>query len=687
MTQRVARRVLLIGWDAADWKVITPLLEAGKMPYLERLVNGGVMGNLATLQPVLSPILWTSIATGKRADKHGILGFVEPDESGGKLRPVTSTSRACKALWNILSQSGLASAVVGWFATHPPEPINGCVVTDHYEHTIGPRAGDGALPPGTVHPTELQDTMAELRVRPTDLTPEQLLPFVPNAAKIDQKSDRRLLGLAKTLAECSTIHHAATWLAEHETWDLLAVYYDAIDHFCHGFMRYHPPKLPHISDADFEMYRGVVDAAYRFHDMMLGRLMHLVGPETTIMLVSDHGFHSDHLRPLDDPFAPGRRGPVVGDDPVSHHRNYGVVMACGPGIRRDERVYGATLLDVAPTILGMLGLPVPDDMDGKVLTQIFDPPIEPARIDSYEGPHPDDGRRADVEAEDPWAAQQMLQHLVELGYVDPPGEDEAANVRRAVDDRKANLAIVHFSAGRVSKALAIYRDLMSRHDNAMFKLRAARCLTRLGEVDEAKAMLQEVIAERPNSPPANLLLGSLHLESGEVETALEHLAKAEQADPKLPHLHERLGLVYARQRRWEDAERACRRALDIDGDSPAAHDTLGLALRNLGRPDDAVFHHMCSVSLLHNRPMTHVHLGMALVDARQLDWALRAFHVALELDPDCLPAHDCLARCHAQMTGDAVKAAHHRSRAEALRQKAAQAVAGPSEDRVKRAPS
>ncbi len=49
----MTHKVLLIGWDAADWKVITPLLDAGKMPHLEKFVSQGVMGNLATLSPVL----------------------------------------------------------------------------------------------------------------------------------------------------------------------------------------------------------------------------------------------------------------------------------------------------------------------------------------------------------------------------------------------------------------------------------------------------------------------------------------------------------------------------------------------------------------------------------------------------------------------------------------------------------
>ena len=82
------RKVLLIGWDAADWEVITPLLEERLMPSLEGLINRGVMGNLATLQPILSPMLWNSVATGKYADKHGIHGFIEPESAERRGAPL-----------------------------------------------------------------------------------------------------------------------------------------------------------------------------------------------------------------------------------------------------------------------------------------------------------------------------------------------------------------------------------------------------------------------------------------------------------------------------------------------------------------------------------------------------------------------------------------------------------------------
>ena len=98
MAERKAKKVLVIGWDAADWKIINPLMDAGLMPTLNKFVNEGVIGNLATLDPPLSPILWTSIATGKLADKHGILGFVEPNPDKQGVRPVLDTSRKVKAI-------------------------------------------------------------------------------------------------------------------------------------------------------------------------------------------------------------------------------------------------------------------------------------------------------------------------------------------------------------------------------------------------------------------------------------------------------------------------------------------------------------------------------------------------------------------------------------------------------------
>ena len=126
------KRQLLIGWDAADWKILHPLLGKGEMPNLARLLSEGAWGNIATVYPPLSPMLWTSIATGKRAHKHGIHGFIEPAEDGTSVRPISNLGRKTKAFWNILNQNGKRCVVVGWWPSHPAEPIRGAMVSDQF---------------------------------------------------------------------------------------------------------------------------------------------------------------------------------------------------------------------------------------------------------------------------------------------------------------------------------------------------------------------------------------------------------------------------------------------------------------------------------------------------------------------------------------------------------------------------
>src|SRR5271156_1975708 len=355
------RKVLFIGWDAADWKVIRPLLAAGKMSNVQKLVETGATGQISTLHPPLSPMLWTSIATGKRPFKHGIHGFAEPTPDGRGVQPVTNLSRKSKALWNILNQNDLASIVIGWWPSHPAEPINGAMVSDLSPRSGKPLAEGWPLRANAVHPRELAGTLADLRVHPDVLTPEMVEPFIPLAREIDQDQDKRLALFLRTLAECMSVQAAAIWLVENQRWDFFAVYYDSIDHFCHAFMKYHPPQQSWIGERDFELYHNVVSMAYQLQDQMLGALLEKAGEDATVILTSDHGFHPDHLRPASIPDIPA--GPAI------EHRDLGILAISGPGIKKSELLHGPSLLDVAPTILTLFRLPVGEDMDGKVLTQ------------------------------------------------------------------------------------------------------------------------------------------------------------------------------------------------------------------------------------------------------------------------------------------------------------------------------
>ncbi len=669
MANRIAKRVLLIGWDAADWQFINPLLEAGQMPHLQKLIDGGVMGNITTLSPILSPLLWNSIATGKLADKHDILGFVEPD-GRGNIRAVTSTSRKAKALWNILSQRGLRSGVVGWFASHPAERIEGHVLTDQFHRTINEHQNPIPLSPSAVHPPELFETAQQLRVLPADIDPMQVLPFIPQLYELPESEHHRARAVAKVLAEAATIHNGATLLAERDDWDLLAVYYDAIDHMGHGFMEFHPPRLPHVSEADVARYGGVMSATYQFHDMMLGRLIELAGPETTVVLLSDHGFHSAGQRPklYRDPTDPSKLlGPGV--DPLAWHRPYGVLVISGPGIKEDELVHGATLLDVAPTVLALLGLPVADDFDGRALTHVFAEPCEPERIPTYEGEHPRDGVHRGEQSEDPYAAQQSLQQLVDLGYIEQPGADGAENVRKVLIERKSVLSQVHYSVGRVARALELMQELRRERDNVYVRSRIAMCLIELNRHDEAEEILKGIEAGEDDMPFIQALWGQVKFARGNYEEAFAHFDRALAADPRVPDLHVYLGTVHLRRDRYEMAEQAFRKALELDEDHAAAHDGLGEALYYQKRFEDAAYEHMRSAALVHHRPMTHIHLGQALAQLEQIDWSIRAFEVAAELAPEMPYPHRCLAMLYRRAKGDMSRSRHHMEIAQALKAK------------------
>jgi predicted AlkP superfamily phosphohydrolase/phosphomutase/tetratricopeptide (TPR) repeat protein len=684
MSATLAKKVLLIGWDAADWKIANPLLDQGLMPTLDNFINHGVMGNLATLRPILSPMLWNSIATGKRADKHGILGFMEPDPQTGNVRPVTSTSRKVKAIWNILTQRGYKAHVLGWFAGHPAEPINGISVSDLFPYAVGPLDKGWPLPPGAVHPESMRDTFAKLRMHPAELTEAAILPWIPRAAEIDQEKDKKLQSFAKILTENLSIHNAATWILKNQPWDFMAVYYNGIDHFCHGFMHFHPPRMEGVPEDQFEIYKDVVNGAYRFHDMMLETLLELAGPDTTVLLVSDHGFHSDHLRPRGIPNEPA--GPAI------QHRPFGIICMKGPHIKQDERIYGATLLDVTPTMLTLLGLPVGQDMDGRVLVQAFEEPPEITRIPSWEdepgacGMHPADLRM------DPAAAQAVLQQFVALGYIQPPSEDQAKAVEVAVREQQYNLAANLLDSRRYHDALPIMEELAKKWpDQNRFAQQLAQCYWALRRRDDAKRILEDLIAKPPQpaqkpkgeeapaaqgAPPpepapvdpetpkprpwADLLMGIIQFEEGNMDEALASLLKAESFDPRLPDLHLRIGEVYLRQKRTDDAERAFQRALEIDGDSPAAH--LGLAMVHLRRRrnEQAAEEALHAVGLQHFLPLGHFYLGVALARLGHRERGALAFETSLTMLPGLIAAHRWLAALYQQAGGDPEKAARHR---------------------------
>lgn len=142
-----------------------------------------------------------------------------------------------------------------------------------------------------------------------------------------------------------SIHAAATELMETEPWDPATVYFSGIDHFSHRFMRYHARRRSRSGATDPALFRDIVANAYRYHDLMLGRLIQLVGPDTAVMVASDHGFHSDRMLPDYIPH-PCR-------DPRCRRRGVGA-----------SRLDGRVAVIVIPDVAGRWGTGIPRRVNG-----------------------------------------------------------------------------------------------------------------------------------------------------------------------------------------------------------------------------------------------------------------------------------------------------------------------------------
>lgn len=655
VSDHLPRRVLLIGWDAADWQIIQPLIERGLMPTTAALLERGAWGNLATTRPILSPMLWNTIATGKRPQQHGVHGFTEPNADATGIQPVASTSRKCKALWNVLTQCGLRSNVVGWYASHPAEPIAGVMVSNQFEQL---RLEEGRLAPAvaaSVHPESLRAELEQFRVLPGEIDASGILPFIPDAARLIQQEGHRVGKLQYMLAQTATIHAVATHLLANTEWDFTALYYEVIDRFGHEFMAFHPPKLEHVSQEEFDAYQHCMVGIYRFHDMLLETLLALAGDDTAVILMSDHGYYNDHLRP--DP-REGQSGPV------EWHRPFGILAACGPGFRPGSRLYGASILDIAPTVLHLLGLPAAYDMPGRVLAEVLAESASSERIESWEEIAGEAGMHPASLRVDPEDARAVLDQLVALGYVDAPSADVQQTIQQTIQNNRLCFAQSLMDTGDFVEAIQIFNQLEGELRTATgTQILLASCLIGTGDKARARSILQAIAESDPNLPRTNMMLGVLELADGNYQAALDRLQMVAAAEPRLPNLHNKLGETYLLMKRYDDAIDAFESALAIDGESPVALAGLARAQLENGEPQRALDTALIAAELVHFFPRVHLTIGRAHLALGDAQAALEALELCVKQAPKLADAHKSLARAYRNLgLAEKAMAAELRSR-------------------------
>ena len=644
-------KLLLIGWDAADWDIIWPLVAQGKMPALASMIKRGIHGNISTMTPPYSPMLWTSVATGKTPDKHGILGFIEVTQDGQSVRPVTTLSRKTRALWNIFHNQGLKSNWVGWWPSFPVEPINGCIVSDRFQKThMDPRV-QTPVSPRSIHPWGMLSEFAPLRMFPFEITQAHLFPFVPQAHKVDQEKHKGLHAIGKIVSENSSLHNAATRLLRTSEWDFMAVYHDMIDHFCHSFMKYHPPKHPGVDPANYELFKDAVTGAYIFQDMMLERTLQLIDKDTTVIVMSDHGFESGDKRILNMP--------KVQAAPSLEHRQFGMFVACGPNIKENEKIYGLGLIDIGPTILHHYGLPIGRDMDGKVNLDIFKQPGEVQYIDSWEDMPGDFAEIDKKEQTDVLSDAQTMEQLVELGYVERLDEKFEVAIRNTRIDLKHNLARVHLGKKDLTTAKTILLELLEEpkakdyapflmdlisiaikekdFESALTHLEAvknsgtevsynldlteAQIRSEMGRPKEALVLIERLL-EKDQTGPVWYRYGLLHYELGDFERAIEALEKAIEKESQIPTYHAAMAEVLLQMDQFEEAAEYALTSVELVKFFPKGHLLLGQALEKLGDLENAEIAYEMAAKLKPREFHKAEHSLENIKEKREIDYTL-----------------------------------------------------------------
>jgi tetratricopeptide (TPR) repeat protein len=351
-----------------------------------------------------------------------------------------------------------------------------------------------------------------------------------------------------------------------------------------------------------------------------------------------------------------------------------VIVAKGPGIRPGARLRGASILDVAPTILARLGIPAGEDMGGRVLHELWASPPTAAleRIPTHDRPGWREETFVSEAAEAGAAAQALASRLRALGYLGP-GQG-AAEGPAQVAIEQANLAGYHLQRGELEPALAaakrsaaedpgnyeafrhlaaLYRRIGDRRaalaaiDTAIAiregavepRLYRVELLRESGAPEEAKRAAASLVERHPRDPRAHNLLGRLHAEAGEVEPAIRSYRSSLALDPDQEAASvELLSLLIAQG----DAGEIDRFLAERESAGPGGLDRwLALAKAYLRRRDLESALRFAELSL-RDRPGAkegYLCRGIVLGERREYARSVADFDRALALDPDYVEAH------------------------------------------------
>jgi len=610
------RRVIWLGLDGFDWDLVDRLAREGRMPNWSRLASEGFTANLASFFPVLSPVVWTTVATGVGPDLHRVLDFQETDPKTGVKLPVSGMSRAVPAVWNIASGEGRKVGVVGWWATHPAEEVNGFFVSDRASPLLF-----GELPrAGVAFPASIGAGVEQLVARDNAVTDAELTRFidVPTSEIAAARAsgagmENVIVGLARIVGSTRVNHHVARELYDRYRPDLMTLYLEGTDEIGHVFALYSPPRLACTSEADYAKYHRAVEVYFGLVDRILGQWMRRAKEDgATLVVNSDHGFKWGEDRTCE-------RSSANWATAAYWHRLNGVFAAWGARVRPSAARAKLSVFDLAPTVLALLDLPADRRMTGKAATQAFEGVAPPAKKDLFATITVRRVSAAPLSGEE---ASEYSKKLRALGYLtgsetqpiapaggDRPGMTEGAYnnlgvyLRETVRDlpgaesalKKAlelkpeyhspifNLAVLYRMKGEDAKAIDwFFRSLDAGHAEPEHTVANwVGEYEQKGKIGPAIVVLERATAKFPENEPFARELGLLRFrERHDCPAALNALSRFEARTTDVDTLNA-LGLFQTCLGHRREAIALFERSLAMKSDQPAVVESLNLVRRGI----------------------------------------------------------------------------------------------------------
>ena len=367
--ERDTARIILLLVDGASLEYVWPRVAAARLPNFGRLLDSGASMDLATIRPTQPDPVWAAVATGMYPAKNGVRSassyFAPGDERGIDLlpshcfshvlvrlgvvrdRPNSSAAWGARPLWTILSDYGISAGIVRWPLTYPAQPLIGFLVSDRFHRLVG--------------------SMFEFDGRsayPDDVVPRAREAFAAIGAP---SSD----AVAAAAWRDEAYSRAARELRTVRPVEVEAVRYQAIDAASHVYLRYaQPGGFGDVTVADRERFGPMLDRYYAYLDGEIGAAVERLAPGDLLLVIS--GFGMQPVGPVKHAAARVLRDPDVSG--THEDGPDGFLLAYGTPVMPGRKQRGS-IVDVTPTILYFLGLPIGRDMDGFARADLFNEPF------------------------------------------------------------------------------------------------------------------------------------------------------------------------------------------------------------------------------------------------------------------------------------------------------------------------